>query len=469
MHSPLARPVAIVRSRLAPALLALALVCWLTPPASAQSACVPADPTPGSLDSCFGTGGRVVTTVNFATGSCYAYDVAVQPDGRVVVAAFGYNYPSGTGSDHYVLRYNTDGSFDGSFGSGGVARLGFSGGVPFGMAIQPDGKIVVCGDAPFSGQTNGFSVARLTPDGSLDATFGQNGRVVFNFEKGKSATCQTIALQSNGFIVLAGKSEGNFAAARLTSFGALDPGFNDTGKLLLKSTRNTIQPNYAAAVAIQTVTVGGVPQEKIVLVANQPNVSGVLDFATLRLNPNGTLDTSFGSGGKVVTDFAGYDDQVKGVAIDASGRVVVAGFATTAGPIGTMYAVARYTASGQLDLSFGSGGKALAGTRFRNRLYGVAIQGDGKIVASGLVESDAGAVVADDFATVRFEASGALDATFGPDGTGIVITDFEGAGDEAYGGVALAPDGGILAAGMARRTVAGGALVFHIAAARYLP
>lgn len=466
MHVPLARSAALVRSGLAPALLALALVFWVTPPpASAQSACTPADTTPGSLDTCFGIGGRVVTTVNFATGLSYSYNAAVQPDGKVVVAATGDNYPSGTGRDHYVLRYTTDGSLDATFGSGGVARLGFSGGTAFGVAIQPDGKIVVAGTVPLSGSAEGFSVGRLEADGGLDTTFGQNGRVVFNFEKGKSAWCHAIALQSNGCIVLGGHSNGAFAAARLTSAGALDPGFNGAGKLVLKSTRTTLQPNFAAAVAIQTVTVGGAPQEKIVLVANQPTASGGGDIATLRLNPNGTLDTSFGSGGKVVTDFAGDTDNVKAVAVDASGRIVVAGYATTAGPIAVMFAVARYTASGQVDPSFGSGGKALAGTRFYNLLHGVAIQADGKIVAAGHV-SDASWV--GDFATVRFEASGALDATFGPDGAGVVITDFDGLRDDAFG-VALAPDDRILVVGSGRRAVAGGTSVLHIAVARYLP
>jgi uncharacterized delta-60 repeat protein len=185
-------------------------------------------------------------------------------------------------------------------------------------------------------------------------------------------------------------------------------------------------------------------------------------MAVLRFNPNGSLDASFGSGGKVFTNFSGYSDQAKAVAIDANNNIVVAGHTVTDSSSSTSFALVRYTESGQLDPGFGNGGKVTAGTAgYRNVVYGhgLAIQPDGRIAVSGWVETVDFSYA--DFTVARFNLNGTLDTTFGPAGTGIVLTDFYGDKDHAWGGLALQADGRIV--------VAGGAGTQYIGLARYLP
>ena len=188
------------------------------------------------------------------------------------------------------------------------------------------------------------------------------------------------------------------------------------------------------------------------------------DMAVLRFNSNGSLDSTFGSGGKVFTDFSGYSDQAKAVAIDANNNIVVSGHTHTGSSIDTIsFALVRYTENGQLDTGFGSGGKVTAGVLgYRSAFYGhgLAIQPDGRIVASGYVETSDFTYA--DFAVSRFNADGSLDTTFGSAGTGIVLTDFYGDKDHGWGGLALQSDGRIVLVGEANS-------FDHIGLVRYMP
>lgn len=435
----------------------------------AQGVCVPASTAPGSLDTCFGSGGKVTVSLNSGTGSNSAMDVAIQTDGKIVIAATS-NSPSNTTSrDFYVLRYNSDGLIDSTFGTGGVARIAFTklsdDENPQTLAIQSDGKIIVAGYAPVKGNTYGFAVARLNSNGSLDTSFGSGGKFLFNFQNNVSALARGVTIQANGYIVLSGNSEASFALARLTPNGAFDPGFNGTGKVTVSVANSTDGLGGAYDVTTQTVIVGGVPQEKIVAAGIRPRLAIVdRDIAVLRFNPNGSLDTGFGSGGKVFTNFTGYSDQAKAVAIDANNNIVVAGHTLTDSTNGQMFALVRYTENGQLDASFGSGGKVTAGdTGYRNAFYGhgLAILADGRIVASGYVELPLGAYA--DFAVARFNVDGTIDTSFGQGGTGTVVTDFYGDNDHAWGGLALQADGRIVVVGGAYPSPQ------QIALARYMP
>ncbi|MCL5289359.1 MAG: hypothetical protein M1453_15360 [Acidobacteria bacterium] len=432
--------------------------------------CIPAPTGPGSLDTCFGIDGKVTADVNLGL-SQWASAVAVQSDGKIVVAARADNYPSGTGSDFYVLRFDADGTLDPTFGSGGVARVSitdwYDSETPKTVAIQPDGRIIVAGSVPLSkpgtSLVSGFGIARLHPDGSIDYAFGTNGRVTFGFSTKKDAFLESIALQSNGYIVAAGRSETGFAFARLTPTGSLDIGFNSTGKVVIQTARSTDTAFTVAGaygVAIQTVMVGGTPQEKIVAAGIRPSLKGVArDFAVLRLNPDGSLDLSFGSGGKVFTDFAGLSDQAFAVAIDANNNIIAAGHSHSSQ--GMRIALVRYTPSGQLDSGFGSGGKVTAGIAGYNQtVYAVALQVDGKILVGGYLENINDNYA--DFLVARFNSDGSSDTTFGSAGSGIVLTDFNGLRDYAWGGAVLQPDGRIVAVG-------GADMPNLIALARYLP
>ena len=420
--------------------------------------CVPASLAPGSLDTCFGSNGKVTTSLG-GTTSAWAVDVALQTDGKIVVLTNGFK----------VLRYSSDGFVDSTFGTGGVAGISFikSNGQTgaYALAIQSDGKIVVAGYATFSGNAVGFAVGRFNSNGTVDASFGSAGKVLFNFKKSVSALARGVTIQSNGYIVVAGDSDTVFALARLKPNGAFDLGFNGTGKVTVSTSSFTTGEGGAHDVAIQRVTVNDIVQEKIVAAGIRPSdYFGDRDMAVLRFNPNGSLDTSFGSGGKVFTDFTGYSDQAKSVAIDANNNIVVAGHMHIDSTLESIrFALVRYTENGQVDPSFGSAGKVTAGViGYRSFLYGhgLAIQSDGKIVASGKVEM--GPTNDGDFAVARFNTDGTLDTSFGLDATGIVITDFYGERDQT-GGLALQVDGRLVTVGGANPSP------MQIALARYMP
>src|SRR5687767_5109030 len=172
-------------------LAALALVALLSPEALrvVQAAS-------GDLDTSFGTGGLVTKDLG---GHEQAVSIAIQQDGKIVIAGSGVNAP-----DFAVLRYNPDGSPDASFGTGGVVLINFSGfDRAFKMAIQSDGKIVVVGSTAPNEFTNGqFALARLNPDGSLDGSFGSGGKVTTAV--GNSSVALSLAFQSGGRIVVGG-------------------------------------------------------------------------------------------------------------------------------------------------------------------------------------------------------------------------------------------------------------------------
>ncbi len=162
------------------------------------------------------------------------------------------------------------------------------------------------------------------------------------------------------------------------------------------------------------------------------------NFALVRCNADGSLDTTFDGDGKLTTDFAGGDDRAYDLAVQSDGKIIAAGYAT-----GTSadFALARYNADGSLDTTFDGDGKLT--TDFAGNgdtIYSVELQTGGKIVAAGYNNNPAN----DDFALARYNADGSLDTSF--DGDGMVVTDLAGGDDAAYG-LALLGDGRLVAAG----------------------
>jgi uncharacterized delta-60 repeat protein len=434
-------------------------------PANAQSGCTPASTAPGSLDTCFGNNGLVTTVVSPTN---WAVDIAVQSDGKVVVASTG-RHPSGSGSDFYAVRYDADSNLDPTFGSNGIARVSFTSAADAEhireLAIQTDGKILLAGSANIKRNTYGFAVARLNTDGSLDDgttsdstpgdSFGIGGKALFGFSSG-GAIGEAIAIQSDGKIVVAGNQGTSMAVARLNSSGSLDGGFGSGGKLTVSGGKNTTLD--ARDVVIQVVN----GEERIVAGGfRQPN-TGTRDFAVIRLLPNGALDLSFGSGGKVYTDFFGYGDTIEGLAISGTG-IIAGGIAIQDGTNDGMdFGLVKYTENGTLDPTFGVGGKVttdVPGLGLGDYINALAVQPDGRIVAVGTssVLTDTG-----DFPVARYNADGTLDLTFGPNQSGYLATDFNGGRDDATGGVALQADGKIVVAGLADSSS-------YVALARYMP
>ena len=336
--------------------------------------------TDGRLDASFGVGGKVTT--DFASFFDFASSVAIQQDGKIIVAGGAVISPF---SNFALARYNSNGTLDASFGAGGKVTTAFGqvSAQASSVAVQQDGKIVVAGVANIDGGED-FALVRYNSNGTLDASFGAGGRVTTDFDlvgQGFSfAFASSVAVQPDGRIVAAGDAQlnggRNFALACYNSNGTLDASFGTGGKVTTNFSGSTFD-DFANSVAVQ--------QDGKIVAAGGVRTSGGFDFALVRYNSDGTLDATFGTGGKVTTDFASPSDFAFSVAIQQDGSIVAAG-GTFTGPDSDSFhsALARYNSNGTLDASFGTGGKVtnIFGGQ-RDGLSSVAIQQDGKIVAAG--------------------------------------------------------------------------------------
>jgi len=401
-----------------------------------------AQATDGDLDPTFGTGGMVTTDLNHSTDIANA--VAVQTDGKLIVVGQTYKNNDFSGEDFVVTRYNTDGTLDTTFGSGGRVRTDFPGlaAVPSAVVIQADGKIVVAGGAfPLFTFAGNFQVVRYNSNGSLDRSFGNGGIVTTTFPEGSYAF--DVALQPDGKIIAAGTvfvdfnpgemSDTDFALARYNSDGSLDTTFGNGGMVTTDFFGNE---DDAFSILIQ-------PDGKIVAVGSANDPATFYDFAAARYLSNGTIDTTFGVAGKVSTDFGDQNfDRARSAALQADGKIVAAGFAISQNGGVQNFAVARYTSNGVLDTTFSRDGKTQID--FGNCCQSatkVLLQSDGKIITVG---GSNGESSEDDFLLARLNSRGSLDATFGVGGE--VRTSF---GDLNGGanGATLQSDGKIVAVG----------------------
>jgi uncharacterized delta-60 repeat protein len=325
----------------------------------------------GSLDTGFGAGGKVVTDIGSPTGATddLAEALAIQPDGKIVLAGRA-------GGDFALARYNPDGSLDTGFGTGGkvVTDIGSSwDDFVQAVAILPGGKIVVAGGSGPGGAVQ-FALAVYTPTGELDTSFGADGKVTTDLSTSDDWV-EGLAVQPGPKIVAAGKAGDDFGLARYELTGVLDSSFGTGGKV---TTDFGPGLDSARAVAVQ-------PDGKIVA-AGFTRSSGVpveSNLALARYKSDGSLDPTFGSGGKVVTDLGTGNDSAEALALQPDGKIVVAGHAlASAGNFD--FAVARYNPDGSLDATFGSGGKAITSFGASNDLAeAVAIQPNRRIVAAG--------------------------------------------------------------------------------------
>ena len=298
------------------------------------------------------------------------------------------------------------------------------------VAVMPDGRIVAAGFG-INGVNQDFAIARYNPNGSLDTSFNGNGRVLAPIGTG-DAGATAVAIQPDGKIVAAGfvstGSNSDFALARFNIDGQLDITFNGTGTVI---TPVRFGNDLAFSMALQA-------DGKIVVAGSSSNGFDD-DFAIVRYNTNGTLDTSFNGTGKVFTAFGSANDQAYAVAIQTDGKIVAAGFSFIGA--GNDFAVARYNTDGSLDTGFNVTGKTTTpvgtSTDLANAL---AIQSDAKIVAAGQAHNGSNI----DFGLVRYNADGTLDSSF--NGTGKVVTPIGASHDVVYG-IAVQSDGKIVAAG----------------------
>jgi uncharacterized delta-60 repeat protein len=399
----------------------------------------------GDLDTTFDGDGKVLT--DFAGGSNdWAYAVAVQSDGKAVVAGNIFPADNGTGDSFAVARYSVTGGLDPAFDGDGKVTTEFTSSsfeYATSVAIQADGKIIVAGGVfiPGSSTRSDLALARYNPDGSLDGSFDGDGKVITDVAGGTDAGF-SVAVQSDGKIVVAGESRPpgpgryDFAVARYNQDGSLDSAFDGDGKVVTPISDGS--SDYPTKIAVAT--------DGKIVVGGQIAIGAPVTFSAglVRYLPDGSLDGSFDADGKVVV--TSPTSTINDLAVQPDGKIVANG---------NGFAVARFNANGSVDDTFQGDGNALL---LRSAgVSALALQRDGRIVAAGPV-----GYPASDFAVARFAANGGVDSGFGQEGT--VVTDF-GAMDIPYG-VALAPDGKIVVAGASGP--AGGTGPNDFAVARYL-
>jgi uncharacterized delta-60 repeat protein len=317
----------------------------------------------GSLDTNFGTNGQVTTS--FGPFGNVAEAVVQQPDGKIVVG--GITLDSSFAPKFALAPYNLDGTLDPNFGSGGLVVTDLGGyDNLYDILIQPDGKIVAAGAA-----RQFEALVRYNPDGSLDPFFGTGGVVETDGFFGGGAA-HGIALLSDGRIV-AGGSEGNGTdfVDRYNSDGSLDPSFG-TGGITVTSV-----PFHSTDVRDIVLQ----PDGKVVTTGVLNNPTSVIML--VRYNTDGSLDQSFGNGGIVETNVRNSIDSGNSITIQADGRLLVAG--GSAIPGGTDSVVARYNPDGSVDTTFGSNGFVITNYNVggNDQYKDITLQPDGKIIAAG--------------------------------------------------------------------------------------
>jgi uncharacterized delta-60 repeat protein len=407
----------------------------------------------GDLDPTFSGDGKVITSYPVTA-------IAVQADGKTLAAGSVFSprgpNPHTSGTDHLLIRYNSNGSPDQTFGTGGMVKRD---GSPLDEArdivIQPDHKILVTGVSRLDFQSIfTSSLARYNPDGSLDQDFGGGAGVVSVFGYGGNPFGNgmiAIALQPDGRIVGVGLGVFNhgLVIVRYNGDGSPDDGsvndstpadsFGDSGFVITPVGSGY---NGAAEVAVQ-------PDGKILLAA------GAADFSVARYNTDGSPDDgsandstpadSFGNDGIATTDFFGERDSATSVALQADGKIVAAGYATGNDQTAAFFALARYRSDGSPDTSFSGDGRTA--TAFLDKSYAesIAIQIDGKLVVVGWARDSSHS----EFAIARYAGNGKLDPGFGAGGketNDFGSTAFNSFAPKTYE-VALQPDGRIMIGG----------------------
>ncbi|MCO6458578.1 MAG: DUF2974 domain-containing protein [Pirellulaceae bacterium] len=333
----------------------------------------------------------------------------------------------------------TASDLDLEFGTSGVASVEWPAADFEGSstAVQPDGRIIVAGSVATGGSSD-FAVARFHADGTIDESFGSNGRTTIDFNL-RSDGANVVAIQGNGAIVVAGSS-GNwndfsmeFAIARLLPSGQLDANFGTGGKVI-----TSVSPARDNIFGIGIQDDG-----KIIVSGYGHNDLANSHVALARYLPNGSLDVGFGAGGIVVTDLPGRASSFTNtILVDESGRILIGAGQRLSETNVTGYSTLRYLTDGSLDTSYGNQGVSNVTVPGGLPIGDLAAQADGKILLSGLA---GGLTGSGQFALVRFNPTGQVDSTFGTNG--IARHQF-GTGDDFISDIEVLPDGKILAAGL---------------------
>lgn len=383
----------------------------------------------GSLDSTFGKNGIVITNNERLVGNIAS--IVFQPDEKIILTGRLYNYLENY-RVYYISRYDNNGFLDSSFAKDGklygyfpIQRAGLN------AITLNSGKIRTAGatdnpDVPVADLGNSdFAVATYNEKGSPDLDFGMQGIVVTDFA-GSSDVVRAIATQPDGKIVVAGRSNvasggtiieySGFALARYRTDGSLDSNFGTNGKVTTFFDQEQYTEPPAVSLAIQK-------DGKLVLAGGEVIPDYHQTFVVLtRYHVDGSLDSSFGDGGKVMTDF-GEDAWASSMVLQKDGKIVVAGTQTDYDTYNLI--LARYNIDGSLDKKFGDNGKLITKLGSQAEAASIAIPKDGKLIVAGTIDTIYNYdLYPNNFVLIRYAIDGKIDSTFGEDG--IVITDFGG-------------------------------------------
>jgi len=407
----------------------------------------------GSLDNTFGTNGTLIASINHGQGGedDYGNAVAIQSDDKIVIA--GYNYDDTNGEVTFVAaRLDSNGTIDTTFGIDGWSKVSITGEAKNdfanSIAIQSDGKIVLAGYSIDSSQQKAFAVARLNSNGVIDSSFGNNGSLGFFIAGGDAYgdEANSVAIQSDGKIVIAGYSGGHFfksfyqlnralAVVRLNPDGTFDNTFGIGGEARIQILEDSTG-SKGNAVVIQS-------DGKIVVAGN--TILHNTYFSVTRINPDGSLDNTFGTNGSNMFYLSGGDTTVgmicNSAAIQNDGKIVLGGYYSG----GSNFALARVNPNGSIDDSFGLNGSEIV-PKIAQYSYinftgtSVAIQSDGKILEGGYVGG------LNDFTLACFNPDGTIDSTFGSNGWALAHAGADNIA-EYMNGMAIDQDGKIVTAG----------------------
>ncbi|MEZ6107154.1 MAG: LamG-like jellyroll fold domain-containing protein, partial [Pirellulaceae bacterium] len=373
-------------------------------------------------------------TVSFDPAANFIAGNAVHELGSGKFLVAGTVDGGATGLDFAVARYNADGTLDTTFGTAGLVTTDFtsSDDRALGITVDPTGKIVVVGYWN-GGAYDDIAVARYNSDGSLDSSFGSGGTVIHNI--GFNDGADEVTIDDEGRIVLVGwrgnGGNADIVTVRLNTDGSLDTTFNGTG--WVKDTFGMADGASGAQYGHGILT----DANQKIIVSGYGYTGSSKDLILLRYNVDGTLDTSFGTSGRFSLDVNSLSAEADGkLVLDDAGNILIVGTDTTNGEI----ALARVTSAGVLDATFGSGG-VVTTSGLTGEFTGIdlKLQADGKIIVVGTINDGAD----DDFAVLRFNTNGTLDTSFSGDG----LATYDGGFADTLSGVFVTDAGQIVAVG----------------------
>lgn len=383
------------------------------------------------LDPTFGNGG--VVSISLASSLDAATCMALQPDGKIVVGGTYASTPDH--ADFLVARYEADGSLDPDFGNGGWNILDHGlYDVVNDLALQPDGGIILVGTTQGAGTDK--VMMRFTTSGQLDPTFNGTGFLIID-DSFQEDQLNGVAVQSDGKIVAVGQgfdgSKDVFYICRLNADGAFDTSFGGTGEV-----EHTISGDNCRAHDVAIM-----PDGRIVSVGTSySDATTKFDAVAVCYLADGTLDNSFDGDGKAIFVWSFLDDIALAVVVQPDGKVVMGGTESEAGP-NTRVTVSRMNADGGHDLDFGANGTMRTWTGIAaTRCGALALDADGRIIVAGAAA--ASGVARRSYVCRLAAEDGALDPDFGSGGE---LFHPEIGPNEETPSVAVQPDGRIVVAG----------------------